>query len=72
MNAARISNQTEFQNHDLWPVLFDPQTAGGLLISVPRSRAEDCLKMLLATGHDRAAMVGEITKTEEAGTVTLS
>ena len=72
LNAARISNQTEFQNHDLFPVLFDPQTAGGLLISVPRSRAEDCLKMLLATGHDRAAMVGEITKTEEAGTIILS
>ena len=72
LNAARISNQTEFQNHDLFPVLFDPQTAGGLLISIPRSRAEDCLKMLLATGHDQAAMVGEITETEEAGTVTLS
>ncbi|MEC7550192.1 MAG: selenide, water dikinase SelD, partial [Pseudomonadota bacterium] len=72
LNAARISNQTEFQNHDLFPVLFDPQTAGGLLISIPRSRAEDCLKMLLATGHDQAAMVGEITETEQAGTVTLS
>ena len=72
LNAARISNQTEFQNHDLFPVLFDPQTAGGLLISIPRSRAEDCLKMLLATGHDQAAMVGEITETEQAGMVTLS
>ena len=72
LNAARISNQTEFQNHELFPVLFDPQTAGGMLISLPRSRAEDCLKMLLATGHDRAAMVGEITETEQAGTVTLS
>lgn len=72
LNAVRISNQTEFQNHDLFPVLFDPQTAGGLLISIPRSRAEDCLKMLLATGHDQAAMVGEITETEQAGMVTLS
>ena len=29
LNAARISNQTKFQNHELFPVLFDPQTAGG-------------------------------------------
>jgi hypothetical protein len=28
--------------------------------------------MLLATGHDQAAMVGEITETEQAGMVTLS
>ena len=72
LNAARISNQVDFQNHDLFPVLFDPQTAGGLLISLPRSRAEACLKALVANGHDQATIIGEITAAEEVGTITLS
>ncbi|HBW82407.1 MAG TPA: selenide, water dikinase SelD [Gammaproteobacteria bacterium] len=72
LNAARISNQVDFQNHDLFPVLFDPQTAGGLLISLPRSRAKACLDKLVATGHDRAAIIGEIIEAKDAGTIILS
>jgi selenide,water dikinase len=41
-------------------VLFDPQTSGGLLISVDGSRAEDLLRALKAKGIHAAAIVGEV------------
>ena len=40
-------------------VLFDPQTSGGLLLSVPAETAPALLEALLASGH-RAAEVGEV------------
>lgn len=40
-------------------VLFDPQTSGGLLLSVPAENAAPLLDALLASGH-RAAQIGEV------------
>ena len=40
-------------------VLFDPQTSGGLLLSVPAENAAALLEALLASGH-RAAEIGEV------------
>jgi selenide,water dikinase len=41
-------------------LLFDPQTSGGLLISVPLSQADDLLKQLKAAGVEDASRVGEV------------
>jgi len=41
-------------------LLFDPQTSGGLLISVPAGPAEELASALLQEGVDCAALVGEI------------
>jgi selenide,water dikinase len=55
-----LHNQTEFVQHPRYPLLFDPQTAGGLLASVPANRATACLAALHALGYIQAAIVGRI------------
>jgi selenide,water dikinase len=44
----------------LLPVLYDPQTSGGLLIALPEKEANAMLKKLKRRGNRAAAIVGEI------------
>lgn len=44
----------------LFEVLFDPQTSGGLLLSLPASSAELLVDSLLEAGVSYAAVVGEV------------
>ena len=41
-------------------ILFDPQTSGGLLISVAGERAEELVAALMAKGIDQAAVIGSV------------
>ncbi len=41
-------------------LLFDPQTSGGLLISVPGKKAKALLQKLHRDGIERAAIIGEV------------
>ena len=53
-------------SHALYPLLFDPQTAGGLLATVPAAAAQQCLDDLRHHGYPAAALVGEVSTAAES------
>jgi selenide,water dikinase len=55
-----LRNQQEMVRHPRYPLVFDPQTAGGLLASVPSGQADACLQALRALGYRHAAAIGRI------------
>jgi selenide,water dikinase len=61
-----LRNQEAALNHPAYPLLFDPQTAGGLLASVPAERAEACLAELRRLGYVHAAAIGRVLPQGEA------
>ncbi len=50
----------------LLPILYDPQTSGGLLVSLPAERAEAYVAALHARGHGAAAVIGRVIETSGA------
>lgn len=53
-------------------ILFDPQTSGGLLISVVSERADTLLVALRLAGYEQATIVGEVTeRTTDAPSVEI-
>jgi selenide,water dikinase len=61
-----LRNQEDFANDPRYPLLFDPQTAGGLLASVPADRAQACVAALQAAGYAQTAIIGRILAQGEA------
>jgi selenide,water dikinase len=49
-----------FAQDERLPLIFDPQTAGGLLASIPEDRADACLSELKQLGYDHAAIIGTV------------
>ena len=55
-----LRNQAAYADHPRYPLIFDPQTAGGLLASVPAERVESCVARLRALGYVQTAVIGRI------------
>ncbi len=55
-----LSNQEAFVKHPRYPLIFDPQTAGGLLASVPADRVEECMAELRKLGYIHTVAIGRI------------
>ena len=54
------------QEEEMMSVLYDPQTSGGLLISVPAEKAEALLTLIKQTGDREAAVVGKVVDRPES------
>jgi selenide,water dikinase len=48
-------------------LLFDPQTSGGLVLSIPQNQADACLKELQDNGVESAAIIGQVVGPHPTG-----
>jgi selenide,water dikinase len=55
-----LRNQEAMAKHPRYPLIFDPQTAGGLLASVPADRADQCIDALRGLGYVHTVAIGRI------------
>ena len=56
-----IRNMEEAVQDERYPLVFDPQTSGGLLASIPDGSADRCLDDLHEMGYEKAAIIGRVT-----------
>ncbi|MEX2016072.1 MAG: selenide, water dikinase SelD [Candidatus Hydrogenedentales bacterium] len=63
--ALRAPADVQKQPH--YPLLFDPQTAGGLLAGVPAERAEACVTALRRAGYLFVSEIGVVQDGTDAG-----
>jgi selenide, water dikinase len=61
-----LRNQEAFVKHPRYPLIFDPQTAGGLLASVPPNNVDACIEALKALGYTKTVAIGKILAQGEA------
>ncbi|MFO1351466.1 MAG: selenide, water dikinase SelD [Gammaproteobacteria bacterium] len=66
LHAQNLAAQQAIEHLDLasrhphFPLLFDPQTAGGLLASVPAACARACVTELQELGYRDARLIGQV------------
>jgi selenide,water dikinase len=59
-SSAYLSTLSTVSDRSTYPLLFDPQTAGGLLATIPAEQATACLIALKAQGYTCSRIIGRI------------
>ena len=60
LTEKNINGWDKLRGSARYEILFDPQTAGGLLAAVPEARAKSCLAALREAGLEQAAVIGQV------------
>ncbi len=66
-NRKMVKGHLQFENRlPFWheEIVFDPQTSGGLLVSVPESQGKDIINALHAKGVSAAKIIGSVHELE--------
>jgi selenide,water dikinase len=67
-----IKEPGQLREHKHFPLLFDPQTSGGLLAAIPADNAEACLAELHELGYPVSVIIGSVIDDDQsAESVTL-
>lgn len=68
--AQQIQNLSEVSDRPSFPILFDPQTSGGLLAALPKGQAKDCLASLKDLGY-LSSIIGRVILKEGTKPITI-
>jgi selenide,water dikinase len=73
-NREMVNAQLRFTRD--WPrwhqeILFDPQTSGGLLVSLPRAQGTEAVERLHQNSVDQARIIGRVTALEDNPYLTI-
>ena len=61
-----IKDTENLATHENYPLIFDPQTTGGLVASVAEAQAGECLQQLRKLGYDQAQVIGRAIARSES------
>jgi selenide,water dikinase len=61
-----IKDPGTLRQHKHFPLLFDPQTSGGLLAAIPAEKAEACLAELKELSYPQSVIIGSVTVDSES------